>query len=192
MLWPLWKAFHDVTDWCERTNHWVSFPTGETTAMSNPNVFRYRIIEFSRVVLEQRFVPMADVGLDSNYNMKWREAFQAVNMYAHSKGFFHGFPDFHTEHFLQSGQTRGVFVNLIRQAGGVTFRDVPLLELFPSPAWPADTQSLLALEGRDWILSINTWARSHGFMAGLPTGWAAVYNGIWVAGVVLLQSQAGT
>jgi hypothetical protein len=191
-MWWLEKAFGGVGSWSERTGKRGSFPTGEDGPTASPHVSVYRIVELGAGVVEQRFVRAVDIGLDPYYPdpnwAGWRQTFTAVNAYAHSQGFFHGFPDFHR---LFSDQVLRLRVYLLKAGSGISWQDVPATEIFPDPA-PLPVQSFVNREGMDWMRYINLWARSHGFMAGLPTGWTAQYDGTWVVGVVLLQSQAGT
>lgn len=184
------SAFQGVGDWCERTGKRGGFPTGERGPSASPYVDVYRVIELASHVVEQRVVPVTEIGIDLNYPdpnwAAWRQAFTAVNAYAHSQGFFHGFCDFSRVYSNQGVKLR---VNLMREVDGVSWQDVPTTEIFPDPP-PLPT--FVNREGQEWMLYTNLWARNHGFMAGIPTGWYAAPGGTWVVGVVLLQSQAGT
>lgn len=187
-------SFQGVGDWCERTGKGGGFPTGERGPSASPYVWVYRLIELGSSVVEQRVVPVVDLGLDLAHPdptwAPWRQGFTAANAYAHSQGFFHAFPD-----YRRVSSTLGVKLrlNLIKElpGNGVSWQDVPAADIFPSSA-PLPVESFVNHEGLDWMLYTNLWARNHTFMAGIPTGWVAQYNSTWVMGVVLFQSQVGT
>jgi len=188
--------FQAVSEWCTRTGRQPGFPTCENEQSPAPHVLTHRVIVFNPGVAERRLVPVANIGdpthTDPNW-VAWRQRFTSANLFAHSAGFFDGFPDFTQDESEYEGTRLGVI--LLREATGVTWQDVPALELLPPPdplTAALDPAYFVSYPAESWLQLTNQWAREHGFVAGIPTGWIAEYAGTWVVGVVLLGADAAS